>query len=531
MKIGVILDRSMLARWQAKALLSVADECAFVIYNCTSPTPARRRLRHAFYYILNLLTVRNRMTRKVSLPAGLNVTCIRTFSASSRGAWQSLPPALLETIARDQPDILIKFGMGLLRVPDRGQLAVPILSYHHGEPAKFRGRPAGFYELLNGERTIGQVVQVLSNEIDSGKVVAAAETEAIPHSYRATLINAYRHSPLLLRKAIRNAISNQGVCSPTLGPAYRLPSNATVLRFLAERIGQTILRAAYGLTREKRWSVAVAPADAAGSIETLTRNLSETTTWKIVKRPSGYRFLADPFFHPEGGILVEGMNAASGRGEILHLRDDSCRRLSGRGGHFSYPSVIRSDGCQFVVPEISDWSPPQAYPLLDGLVGDPVELQVPGLPRLLDPTPFAHERAIYLFGNLATEGSSVLRLWVADSLYSQFVEHPASPIRISPNGARMGGTPLILNGQIIRVGQDLRRRYGDGISFFRVCQIDLRDYEEELIGEFRFADRRGPHTFNLANGQRLFDYYEDAFSLLAGFRRFKERRAASRVDD
>ncbi len=90
--------------------------------------------------------------------------------------------------------------MGLLRVPSG--LACPILSYHHGDPREYRGRPAGFYELMNGKTAVGQVVQVLSETLDAGEVVAFAETKAHAHSWQRTMAEAYRASPLLLAAAV-----------------------------------------------------------------------------------------------------------------------------------------------------------------------------------------------------------------------------------------------------------------------------------------------------------------------------------------
>lgn len=532
MKIGVLLDGTTLARWQAEALLAVSAEADFAIYSCTTPAPARRSVRNGLYYVLNLFTVRNRMTRRVVVPAKLRVAAARTFAAQSDGAWQSLPFDLLEKIADDGPQVLIKFGMGLLKIPSAKDLAAPILSYHHGDPAKFRGRPAGFYELQSGETTVGQVVQVLSNALDSGPIVASAETQAIAHSYRATLIEAYRHSPMLLRSAIRNAADNRSRPAGTLGPAYRLPGNLAVLFFVAGRLKHRISRWVYGLTREKRWRAATTTAAGdARSVASLVDALADTKQWTILKRPAQHRFLADPFFHPREGLLVEAMNPRSARGEILQFADDRVKRLSGRGGHFSYPAVLEWNGRACVVPEVSDWSPAIAYPLLKDRFGEPFELDIPGRPHLLDPTPFRHGDAVYLFGNVAAEGPTVLRLWVADALDGTFFEHPASPIRISPNGARMGGIPMLIGGRLIRVGQDLRRNYGDGVSFFQLNRLDRREYEEEPVREFRFSGRRGPHTVNFQQGRLAFDYYDDAFSLLAGFRRHKERRAARRISD
>ena len=529
MKIGVILDSGHLARWQADALATIADEAEFVVYRCENGAPARRSPRHAFYYLLNLFTIRNSQTRGVDLPKNLRVAARRPFRAETEGAWQRLPPDLLKSVAHDRPVVLIKFGMGLLKVPSPDQLGVPILSYHHGDPARFRGRPAGFYELLNGEPSVGQIVQILSDKLDAGRVVAAAETKAVRYSYRATLIEAYRHSPLILRTAIANAMAGKAWEPPQWGPAYRLPGNSMVVRFTFQRVRALIAHLLYGLFREKRWRVATADAGGPLTLDRLHSALADRTRWQPVATPVGYRFLADPFFDPRGGLLVEAMRSASARGEVLRIVGGTSRRLSGRGGHFSYPAPIESGPQRHVVPENSEWSPTLAYPSSEEGFGQPFELKLPGRPRLLDPTPFRHGDAIYLFGNVAVEGASVLRLWVADALDAEFVEHPMSPIRISPNGARMAGIPAVIDGRLIRVGQDLRRGYGDGIAFFEVTHLDRACYAEHPAGGFRFANTKGPHTLNLAGKQAAFDFYDDAFSLFAGFRRFRERRAARRI--
>ena len=73
--------------------------------------------------------------------------------------------------------------MGLLRIEDEYQ-QLPILSYHHGDPSSYRGRPAGFYEIFNGEKTTGIIVQRLSNELDAGVILAFAESKIVNFSYK-----------------------------------------------------------------------------------------------------------------------------------------------------------------------------------------------------------------------------------------------------------------------------------------------------------------------------------------------------------
>ena len=75
------------------------------------------------------------------------------------------------------------------------------------------------------------------------------------------------------------------------------------------------------------------------------------------------------------------------------------------------------------------------------------------------------------------------------------------------------------NGALIRLGQDFRFGYGDGICAFEVTQLDAQRYEERRIGELRFSEHRGPHTLNIRDGELLFDYYRNHFSPFAAYRR------------
>jgi len=525
LRIGVIVDRLMLARWQAEALRTLAGDAELLVYSCRNTRPATRSARHALYYLLNMFSIRNRLTRRQSWPADLPMHASREFDAVDDRGWQMLPPELNEIVQTDRVDIFVKFGMGLLRVPDPEQFPVPILSYHHGDPANFRGRPAGFYEMLSGRSVMGQVVQRISDKLDAGDVVAFAESRVSPHSYRATLVEAYRHSPLILKRAIENALSGQSLRSDKCGRTYRLPGNGLVMRFLVLQFSEAFKRLWYGLFIEKRWQVATVPAPDGLTLNSLELAISNTAEWQSIPTPIGYRFLADPFFHPAGGLLVEGMNSVTSQGEILHFGGQGFLRLSGGGGHYSYPAA-QDD---YVVPEISEWSPAMAFPLAGGGSGEPIELKIPGRPSLIDPTPFHDGSTLYLFANRADEGPSVLRLWMASGIQNEFTEHPASPIRISPKGARMAGGLLTIGGELYRVGQDLRKRYGDGLVFFRVNRLDRERYSEDQVRDFRFGHVRGPHTLNISGGRAAFDYYVDRFALFAGFWRLKVRQAARQV--
>lgn len=523
MKIGLLVDHMKIRRWQADAIRQLGDDVALIAYNCTNAPAAPRRWRHFAYYLLNQLSLRNELTRRISLSTAARLADRVDFECEADGAWQSLPAGVVGRINADRPDAIVKFGLGLLRVPE--QLAVPMLSYHHGDPRRYRGRPAGFYEMLKGEPVIGQIVQVLTNRLDAGPVVAYVETRVQPHSYRATMRDAYAASPLLMKEAVDRAMANRPLDIAPEGPAYRLPSVSTVLRFAGQRLAAKLRRLAYGLFIEKAWRVASAPF---GFAEPPFLNaFPPPATWRLLECPPEYRFLADPFPVAESGILVEAMRSVTGLGEIVEIRNGQVGTVLAGGGHYSYPGTLATRTGDFLLPETSQWSDPALFRLEGGsaLPAGPLNFARPA--RLIDPTLHERDGTIYLFGNDYSEGDYVLRLWLAERLDGCFVEHPASPLRISPRGARMAGS-LVERQNLYRFGQDSSRGYGDGVLLFRVDELTPTRYAETLVDELRFSGVHGPHTVNFASGTVLFDFYDHRMAPLAWLRRIRNRLASMR---
>ncbi|MFL6863156.1 MAG: hypothetical protein ACJ8DZ_09160 [Allosphingosinicella sp.] len=525
MKLAVIVDRLTLPRWAARALAALEPGTQLVILNCVNTPPSTKRLRNGLYYLLNILSVRNAETRAVPVSQVPGVTEVVDFDAEADGNWQRLPDWLLDRLEAEAPTAIVKFGMHLLRVPGPERLAVPILSYHHGDPEHFRGRPAGFYELLTGQPVMGQIVQILSNRLDAGEIVAFAETKVHRHSYRATLVEAYRHSPLLLPVALANAAVGRRLAKEPRGKNYRLPANGTVASLAGRLALRKAARLAYGAFFEKNWRVSTASLSADALLATPATAIPAAGEWRNLPLPDGYRFIADPFFAPDGkGLIVEALRAATARGEILLLDGGAPRRLSEAGAHFSYPGTVREGDADYLVPEMSDGSPQRVFRLSAADVEDCGELDLPGRPRLLDPTLWRGADGLFLFANDAAEGPSVLRLWRSDGLFAPFREHPASPILLSPAGGRMAGAILDLGTGLVRLGQDLRGDYGDGLLLHRIDRLSREDYRETPFGAIRFTGLRGPHTLQLRDGLAAFDWYKNRFHPLAGLRRMKMSR-------
>jgi hypothetical protein len=522
LKISLLIDGSSIAQWQADALEQLGPEYQFQVYNCVNAKTSPHRLRHFPYYALNLLSLRSSLTRRIPLPTRFGNRV--DFDCRYEGLWERLPDELIDSIVADRPDAIVKFGMGLLKVPEAARLSVPILSFHHGDPREFRGRPAGFYEMLTGAEVVGQIVQVLCNRLDAGRVLAFAQTRVHPHSYRATMREAYATSRFVLPDALTAVRDGRTLDIVPDGKVYRLPSAWNVIRFAAQRALAKVRRLAYGAFVEKQWQVS--EASLAGETAPPFHNFPRSSDWREVRRPRGYRFLADPFPLPEGaGMLVEALRSSTGLGEILAVRADGNEKLLGGSHHFSYPAILATDKGNWLLPEISEWSGPRLYSLGTRGVVEVGRLNVAAHYRLVDPTLLQWSGNTFLFANHLLDGDAVLRLWTAESVRDSFEEHPASPILISPLGGRMGGGFITANGSLYRVGQNGGGGYGDGVLFFEVDELSALTYRERLIGTLRFEHCHGPHTINIGAASVLFDYYRNRFAPLAGLRRLRGRLA------
>ena len=85
-RIGLIVDDRSVTRWQAEGLLRLRGRYDVILYDCSNSRPGRRSARNSLYYLLNLCTIRNRWTQRVSLPAELPLAGEVGFEAGQDGA-------------------------------------------------------------------------------------------------------------------------------------------------------------------------------------------------------------------------------------------------------------------------------------------------------------------------------------------------------------------------------------------------------------------------------------------------------------
>jgi hypothetical protein len=518
MSICLIVDSETITKWEFEALEIVLKrnqaKIGSVLF-CVNSNRKRKLTRYPFYYLLNIFSMRNVWTKrrhwKVLIDAG---TPVLPFESLSSRGWQSIPVETLANLESIKPDVILKFGMNLLKDPDQIPSKFGVLSFHHGDPTKFRGRPAGFYELLQNQSTIGVIVQRICNSLDAGEIYASGSFRCTSHSYKKTLENAYGNGRYLLSKALSNIESP--IKPQIVGPLYTIPNNRTTLKFVFFLLTRKINWLLNSAFTQKRWMVSTSPI----SPEVFFENYDLLAGRREIPIPTDVNFIADPFILSDGTIICEMTKKSSITGQLAIIREDRIEAIQSgshlSGKHTSFPFPFENDGSHFLLPEMASVGSQSVFRIgpnhdltfvqtLLGLEGE----------RLIDPVLIFKDDTWWLFAGRLGSESDLLFLWTSNSLMNEFKEHQASPIVANSNFARNGGAIYYHNGNHYRIAQDGTGKYGDGISVMLINQLSHSIYEEELVTRIKFPNMFGPHTLNFDAKRLVYDHYGEKFNLLS----------------
>ena len=81
------------------------------------------------------------------------------------------PADAIEYIRGKELDVLIRFGFNILRGEILTAARCGVWSYHHGDNDYYRGGPAYFWEVYESNPISGVILQVLTEQLDAGKVL------------------------------------------------------------------------------------------------------------------------------------------------------------------------------------------------------------------------------------------------------------------------------------------------------------------------------------------------------------------------
>ncbi|MFM9118734.1 MAG: hypothetical protein ACKOQT_00220, partial [Acidimicrobiaceae bacterium] len=465
--------------------------------NCANSKTHKQPLKNALYYLLNIFSIRNTQTR--SVPWSQLTTEgyeLINFDCRHFGNWQTVNNSTRSEIGSRNLDVIIKFGMNLLKDPQDIPSKYGVLSFHHGDPSEHRGRPSGFYELLTGANHVGAVVQQLSNKLDAGTIRSFGKYRIINHSYRQTLENLFANSASLLRLAILNCVSSVVVDISTTGENHRLPLNKTVSKFVLLLTRRKFKRLFFGLFGRRDWKIA---ETSMLSVETL-KPLQTITPFNSITPPRETSFIADPFILPSGDLIFEAARRNSELGQLMTLNDGKLTfvntSLIGSHRHLSFPFVVQADGKCFIMPEMAQSGAQLLCELQNNAITKTHEMIGLENERLIDSVLLNRNETWWLFaGKLGSEFDHLFA-WSSSNLFAPYKPHALNPVVIDPSRARNAGGFVNFGTDLYRLGQNNCREYGDGITVCRVLQLDEDNYKEQPISRLTINESNATYLFN-----------------------------------
>ncbi len=430
----------------------------------------------------------------------------------------------IERIREKELDVLIRFGFNILRGGILNAARFGVWSYHHGDNDRYRGGPAYFWEVLEGNPVSGAILQVLTEELDAGKVLYKglfATDEGF--SLARNRVQPYWGASTFMIQKLRELhahgwehVEKNGVePAPYLGrkKIYSTPSNGEMARWLAPLLTGKIVRRLTKRASIRHWRIALR-LGAAPLAE--TKSTPDLSDFRWIESPRG-RFFADPFVVEEKGshwVFFEDYEYATQRGKI------SCAEVRNGGlgepltalerpYHLSYPCVFRDAGVWYMIPESVSAGTVELYRCTR--FPDAWQFERELLKgSAVDTTIWIEDGVYWFFVTLQEPRGYASQLWLysASSLDGKWTPHPSNPISTDVRYARGGGAIFRHGGRLYRPSQDCSGEYGRSMTLNEILVLDPERYREEpcvTVEPGWMKDLVGTHTYGRAGSVEIID--------------------------
>ena len=442
-----------------------------------------------------------------------------------RKTWSDyFQPSDIKKIEQHTPDILLRLGFGILRGDILKSARYGIWSFHHGDNRVNRGGPAGYWESMQGWPDTGSVLQILSEDLDNGKILYRSFSCTNAMSVQDNKSNYYWKTLSFVSRKLRELHSDGAekffakVDDDNRHPEfyserlYTQPNNTELAKLTFNKVLEKISH----LYRNKfvldQWIL----------MFDLKEEFS-SSLWRYKKIiPPVDRFWADPYIiHRDGKyyIYIEEYPYATDKGHIsLITMDeegnyDEPQVVLDKPYHLSYPYVFEHEGVTYMIPESMDNRTIELYECTE--FPDKWEFKMNLMQDIIavDATLLRHNGKWWMFANvLEREDMSSfdeLCVFYSDELLSnEWTPHRMNPVISDCSRARPAGNFFEQQGKIYRPSQNCSTRYGYGYNISEVTTLNENDYSEELVSSVKPNwDKKiiGTHTFNRVGNLHIID--------------------------
>ncbi len=540
-KIGLLIDSYKLTLWQyiiiQKLIYSDYADIELIIKNNrkksrkTLLTKIRNHWKHALYLIYIKIDKkifklkRDAFELRDTTKLLKEISEIKVEPISTKFSDRFRDEDILN-IKNYNLDILIRFGFGILRGDILNASKYGIWSYHHGDNSVNRGGPAGFWEVIEGIGTTGSILQILTEDLDGGKVLYKSSSKTDEFSINRNKNNYYWKSLAFLPRKIEELYTIgedeffKKVNSDNAYPSFysnRLYSkdnfsNIKMFKLFLSNFFKIVYKRIYVRIFLEQWIL----------LFSIKEGLS-TSFWRFKKIiPPKDRFYADPFIVKRDElyyIFIEELLYSTKKGHISVIEMDSKGnykppvKILDKPYHLSYPHIIENGNDYFMVPETSNNRTIELYKCTKFPYKWEFKMNLMEDVLAVDSTFFYYENRWWLFCNMVEHPEASkhdeLYLFYADKLETtKWTPHPMNPIVSDVTKARPAGNIFIYNEKILRPSQNSTHKYGYGITINEILVLNENEYSEIKIDSINpnWDDKiLRTHTFNHVENLTIID--------------------------
>ena len=429
------------------------------------------------------------------------------------------PEEAIQQIREFDLDVALCFGFRILKGEALNIARHGVWSFHHGDNLVNRGGPAGFWEVMDGVPVTGSVLQILTEDLDNGRVIYRSwSPTADRFSVKANRNNLYWKSAAFVIRKLKELADGVAICPPEnqfyrpySNRLFRMPTNREMAPRLSRMVTKYAASKVQAALNSDQWALAYrfrsGPSD---SNNTLYR-------FKNLVPPKD-RFWADPFAIKSGEnyyVFIEEYPYQTAKGHISVIELDRKGVVSGprkvleRDYHLSYPFVFMWNGEYYMVPESAANKTVELYRAKTFPFVWELEKVLMTDVRAKDATLAEIDGTWWMFVSISEQSiPDELYLFSALSPLGPWTPHKRNPVKSDVRGSRPAGALFEWNGEVYRPAQDSSGRYGYAISINRVTQLDHEGFREEQVSSILpnwSKDLLATHTISIAGDLTVVD--------------------------
>ena len=421
-------------------------------------------------------------------------------------------------------DVIVRLGFRILRGGILKAAKCGVWSFHHGDNNINRGGPAGFWEVFEKHPVTGSILQIITEELDEGKILTKSYSTTDPTLVKRNCNNYYMKTLSFLSRKLKELqeLSQERFLEIVekenknlkfySNRLYTKPRNIEFLRLWYSNFGKFIKRNVQNTYSFEQW----------GLLFDIKNDVSKSM-WRYKKiLPPKDRFWADPHIITKDDnyfVFIEEYIYKKSKGHISLIKIDKkgnykyLGKILEKKYHLSYPFVFEFENNYYMIPETEANKSIELYKCTDFPMKWEYYGKIMNNVSAVDTTIFNHNNKWWMFTgikeNNGASNSDELFLFYSDNpLSDRWIPHGKNPIVSDVRQARPAGKIFSINSKTYRPSQNGSNYYGYGISINQIEKINEKEYEEKSITTILpnwDKNITGVHTFQYDEGLSIID--------------------------